>query len=232
MYHQVAKHILRKVIAIREFDLLPFDRMFPLLVLIELKSSQSIQLVHKSIFGCGKCTVEIHPVTFTEHSWHGVVVCYHIFVLFKCGKFRLTLSLYQLQFFISNPYFKNIPMPFFAKTILFGFCGNYFISSNSTSVIIGSWCGGVVGLCGGVVPSSGISSNATYLPTVSLRFWRFWRGCSARVCWFAPCAWLNNLRIRRCIRQNSKPMRSKGITMNAKTKKNINNRMYPTSKLV
>ena len=30
-------------------------------------------------------------------------------------------------------------MPFFAKTILFGFCGNYFISSNSTSVIIGSW---------------------------------------------------------------------------------------------
>ncbi len=32
--------------------------------------------------------------------------------------------------------------------ILFGFFGNYFISSNSTSVIIGSWCGGVVGLCG------------------------------------------------------------------------------------
>lgn len=30
-------------------------------------------------------------------------------------------------------------MPFFAKTILFGFFGNYFISSNSTSVIIGSW---------------------------------------------------------------------------------------------
>ena len=38
-------------------------------------------------------------------------------------------------------------MPFFAKTTLSGFFGNYFISSNSTSVIIGSWCGGV-GLCG------------------------------------------------------------------------------------
>ena len=138
MYHQVAKHILRKVIAIREFDLLPFDRMFPLFVPVVLKSSQNIQLVHKSIFGCGKCTVEIHPVTFTEHSWHGVVVCYHISALFKCGKSRMTLSLYQLQFFISNPYFKNISRTI-SQMILFGFFGNYFISSNSTSVIIGSW---------------------------------------------------------------------------------------------
>lgn len=132
MYHQVAKHILRKVIAVREFDLLPFDRMFPLLVLIELKSCQSIQLVHKSIFGCGKCTVEIHPVTFTEHSWHGVVVCYHISALFNGEIFCLTLSFISLknsefriemlrqgmaslfflsymllQFFISNPNLKN-----------------------------------------------------------------------------------------------------------------------------
>ena len=63
----------------------------------EISSSQSIQFVHKSIFGCGKCIVEIHPVTFTEHSWHGVVVCYHISALFNGEIFRLTLSFISLK---------------------------------------------------------------------------------------------------------------------------------------
>ena len=104
MCHQVAKHILRKVVAIREFDLLPFDRMFSLFVPVVLKSSLNIQLVHKSIFGCGKCTVEIHPVTFTEHSWHGVVVCYHI--------------LYNINYAYFAIYWVNVG----GRVVIFGWC--------------------------------------------------------------------------------------------------------------
>lgn len=53
------------------------------------------------------------------------------------------VSLFFIIYAITILYIKSILQKHiknnFAKTILFGFFGNYFISSNSTSVIIGSW---------------------------------------------------------------------------------------------